>query len=90
MKEIKKLKINIFGQSYSISTDEQEDQIKNAAKRVDVLMNHISKSTGMSDGYKISVLAALQLADTLNKKEKELDLWLSDAKRLHSLFETKA
>jgi cell division protein ZapA (FtsZ GTPase activity inhibitor) len=87
MKEIKKLKVNIFGQFYSISTDEHEDQIKNAAERVDSLMEQISKSTGMNDGYKISVLAALQLADTLNKKEKELDLWLSDAKRLQHLFE---
>jgi len=90
MKEIKKLKLNIFGKSYLISTDENEDEICAAAQELHALMEHISDKTKLQEGYKIAVLAALQLATKCNKMQKDFDLWLSHAKRLNNLLEDSA
>ena len=86
MKELKKLKINIFGKSYTISTDEDEEGLLRAAQLVDSLMNGIAGKTELKDESKIAVLVALQLASDLTKSRKELGLWQTTTKELDALL----
>ena len=89
MKEIKKLKVNIFGESYSISTDENEEDVQQAVEMVNTLIKDITAKTNFRDNFKVVVLVALQLASRLNKKSKQCDLWFSDAKRLNNLLDNE-
>ncbi|MCK4651279.1 cell division protein ZapA [Candidatus Babeliales bacterium] len=87
MEEIKRLKVNIFGKSYSISTDENQEDVVKAVEMVNSLRSDIAQKTKLQDNFKIAVLVALKLAGRLTRTQKDLDLWLSNAKRLNDLLE---
>ncbi len=55
-------KLLIFGDHYSIVSDESQDNIAKAAAQVDALMKEISFKASQVDETRIAVLAALQLA----------------------------
>lgn len=55
-------KLLIFGDHYSIVSDESQAQITKAAAYVDVLMKEISSKAVHVDEKRIAVLVALQLA----------------------------
>ena len=86
MKELKSLNLTIFNKNYSISTDENEDIIFQAAKKVDFLMNELSNKTSLKDDTKIAVLVALQLANDLEKNRKRLNSWEEKTERLNNLL----
>ena len=65
-----KVHVSIFGQSYSLVTDEPEMLLQKAASVVDRRMKEIS-SAGFEDIQKIAVLVALQLAHELLTSEDD-------------------
>ena len=70
MNEAKRFDIQLYGESYSIISDESEEKVDEIAKHVDELMRSIAQRTGLSDVKKIAVLTALKLATSLDKLEQ--------------------
>lgn len=58
-------KLLIFGDHYSIVSDESQAHITKAAAQVDALMKEISAKANHVDEKRIAVLVALQLASKL-------------------------
>lgn len=58
-------KLLIFGDHYSIVSDESQAQITQAAAHVDALMKEISAKAVHVDQKRIAVLVALQLASKM-------------------------
>jgi cell division protein ZapA (FtsZ GTPase activity inhibitor) len=64
--EIKKYKARIFGELYSIKSDEDEIFVTEVVGTVDNYMKEISaKSSNVLDGKQVAVLAALRIAQEL-------------------------
>lgn len=58
----------IFGQTYKVRAEENTTYIEDLARHVDTKMKSIAaESTGTSDGLKIAILAALNIADEFFK-----------------------
>lgn len=55
-------KLLIFGDHYSILSDESQSHVAQAAAQVDALMKEISLKAAQVDEKRIAVLVALQLA----------------------------
>ena len=55
-------KVDIFGESYVLVSDEPADFVLNAALSVDELMREIAKKNARIETKKVSILAAVQLA----------------------------
>jgi cell division protein ZapA (FtsZ GTPase activity inhibitor) len=60
--EMKNYKVTIFGVQYSLKSDDQEEQVVQAASFVDFVMRDIVEKSGLQDKQKVSVLASLQIA----------------------------
>ena len=60
--ELKKYRARIFGDTYSIVSDEKEMLILEAVKVVDSIMREIAHDSQIVDPKKIAVLAALKIA----------------------------
>ena len=71
MNEAKRIELELFGESYSVISDEPTEQVFEVAKTVDDLMRLIARRTGLSDVKKIAVLTALKLATTQHKLEQD-------------------
>lgn len=67
---IKKYKVSLFGETYTIVSDEPEERIVQCVQHVDGLMRSITESMNITDGKKSAVLAALQLASKLHDLEQ--------------------
>jgi cell division protein ZapA (FtsZ GTPase activity inhibitor) len=65
------IKISIFGKSYLIAADESSQEIVQAAKMVDNLMNQAAEKTS-AKAEQIAVLVSLQLAADLRKVQQSL------------------
>ena len=82
------IQVEIFGQSYSIKAGSDREYIRELAAFVDARMKEVQKGTGTSDGYKIAILAALNIADELNRlRSKHDDLQMSTTTSLDRLIE---
>jgi cell division protein ZapA len=75
---LKKCKVSIFGESYTLVTDESEEHVARAAQQVDALMRDITAKSQLTDSKRIAVLAALQFAsktlilqDIMQKTEEQ-------------------
>jgi cell division protein ZapA len=65
------VKVQIFGQTYSIRGDLDEKYVHKLAKFVDEKMHTIADATATVDTQKVSVLAALAIADELHSMQRE-------------------
>lgn len=65
------VKVQIFGQVYSIRGDLEEKYVQKLAKCVDEKMHTIAEATGIVDTQKLAVLAALAIADELHSVRSE-------------------
>ena len=65
------MKVQIFGQVYSIRGDLEERYVQKLAKFVDEKMHAIAEATGIVDTQKLAVLAALAIADELHSMQRE-------------------
>jgi cell division protein ZapA (FtsZ GTPase activity inhibitor) len=69
--EAKKIELLLYGESYSVISDEPQAKVLEIAKQVDELMRLIARRTGLSDVKKIAVLTALKLATSKHKLEEQ-------------------
>lgn len=67
-----KVKVTIFGEPYTLVTDESEDSIRTTVALVDQLMHEMAKRMGNVEARKIAVFVALQLA---SKNLESQRLW---------------
>jgi cell division protein ZapA len=85
------VKVQIFGQTYSIRGELEEKYVQRLAKSVDEKMQAIADATGIVDTQKLAVLAALAIADELHSLKKELteeeELLREQAERCLTLVE---
>lgn len=66
------VKVQIFGQVYSIRGELEERYVQKLAKYVDEKMHTIAEATGIVDTQKLAVLAALAIADEFHSLKTEL------------------
>lgn len=71
MNEKKSYKVQIFEETYVLSSDESEVLVFKAAEMVDTSMKEISHKFAITDVKKIAVLTALRIADKLLHCERE-------------------
>lgn len=65
-------KFDIFGDQYSLVSDETREFVEAAAQAVDILMKELAQKTGLKDHKKIAVLAALQFSSKIAELESQL------------------
>jgi cell division protein ZapA len=61
-----KVKVEIFGQTYYVAGDLDEDYVEKLARHVDATMRAVAQATQTVDTTKVAVLAALAIADELH------------------------
>src|ERR1700759_549948 len=66
------VKVQIFGQTYTIHGDLDPTYVQKLATFVDEKMRAISDATATVDTHKIAVLAALSIADELHSPQRDL------------------
>lgn len=64
---MEKVQVEIFGQAYSLKGGTDDAYIRELAAFIDGRMREIQKSTGTADGYRLAILAALNIADELHR-----------------------
>lgn len=65
------VKVQIFGQTYSIHGDLDAAYVHKLAEYVDAKMSAIADATSTIDTHKVAVLAALAIADELHSSRRE-------------------
>lgn len=70
--EAKRIDVLLYGETYSVISDESEAKVLEVARQVDELMRLIARRTGLSDVKKIAVLTALKFATSQCKLEEEI------------------
>jgi cell division protein ZapA len=66
------VKAEIFGQTYTISGELDEDYVLKLARFVDEKMRAVASGTATVDTQKVAVLAALAIADELHSAQRDL------------------
>jgi cell division protein ZapA len=62
--------VTIYGQVYSLRSDEDPAHLEDLATLVDAQMREVAERTRTADTAKLAVLAALNLADQLRRAER--------------------
>jgi len=65
------VKVQIFGQTYSIRGELEEKYVQKLARFVDEKMHAIAHGTATVDTQKVAVLAALAIADELHSMQRD-------------------
>lgn len=69
------VEIKVFGQTYTVKTDAEENYIQEVAKYVNEKMDEVLKKTKSVSTLNVAILTALNIADDLLKeKEKRINL----------------
>lgn len=82
-------KLTIFGDQYSVVSDESHANINQAAAMVDTLMQEISSRLSQIDEKRIAVLVALQMASKVLALENQIDLTSDRHKELVDRIENE-
>lgn len=61
------IRVEIYGQTYSIRTDLNPDYIRQLARTVDARIQALAGQSGTGDTRRLAVLTALNLADELQQ-----------------------
>jgi cell division protein ZapA (FtsZ GTPase activity inhibitor) len=67
------IRVEIFGQTYSVKAGADPSYVEKLAAYVDEQMKEVSRSTGAVDSVRIAVLGALNLADECFRLRRELE-----------------
>jgi cell division protein ZapA len=69
------VEIKVFGQTYTVKTDAEEEHVKEIARYVNEKMEEVLKKTKSVSTMNVAILTALNIADDLLKeKEKRITL----------------
>jgi cell division protein ZapA len=75
MEKERLVEIKVFGQTYTVKTDAEEDHIQEVARYVNEKMDEVLKKTRSVSTLNVAILTALNIADDLLKeKEKRVAL----------------
>lgn len=77
MSKAKNLKVTIFGEPYTLASDEADEHVLKTAQLLDSLMQDIAQASKISDTKKIAVLAGLRIASqlvALKAEQEAIDL----------------
>jgi cell division protein ZapA len=67
--------IKVFGQTYTVKTDTEEDHIQEVARYVNEKMDEVLKKTRSVSTMNVAILTALNIADDLlREKERRIAL----------------
>ena len=66
-----RIKVQIYGQTYTLAGDLDEAYVQQLAKYVDEKMHAVAGATQTVDSVKVAVLAAMAIADELKSQSKE-------------------
>lgn len=67
------VRVEIYGQAYTIRTEGQSDHIHSLAEMVDRRMKEIARATLTVDSLKVAILAALHIAEELHQTRRRLE-----------------
>lgn len=67
------VRVEIYGQTYTIRTDLNPDYIRQLARTVDAKMQVLAGQSGAVDTRRLAVLTALNLADELQQLQRETE-----------------
>lgn len=67
------VRVEIYGQAYSILTEGPSDHILALADMVDRRMNEIARATLTVDSLKVAILAAMHIAEELHQARRRLE-----------------
>jgi cell division protein ZapA len=67
------IQVEIFGQMYTLKGGLDPDRVRELAAYVNARMKEVQKGTGVSDGYRVAILAALNIADELHRVKGQQD-----------------
>ena len=65
--------VTIFGQAYTLRTEDDPSYVESLAEYVDGRMREVADLTRTADTAKIAILAALNITDELRKREQYPD-----------------
>ena len=66
-----RVKVEIYGQSYTLSGDVDEAYVQKLARYVDEKMRAVAEATQTVDSVRVAVLAAMAIADELHQREHD-------------------
>jgi cell division protein ZapA len=66
-----RVKVEIYGQSYTLSGDLDESYVQKLARYVDEKMQAVAEATQTVDSVRVAVLAAMAIADELHTGQHE-------------------
>jgi cell division protein ZapA len=66
-----RVKVEIYGQSYTMAGDLEEGYVQELARYVDEKMKAVAAATQTVDSVRVAVLAAMAIADELHTLELE-------------------
>ena len=71
MGEERVIEIKVFGQSFSVKTDSDEDHIQAVARYVNEKMEEVVKKTRSVSTLNVAILTALNIAEELLKEKEQ-------------------
>jgi len=71
MKEERVVEIKVFGQTFSVKTDSDEDHLQAVAQYVNEKMEEVLKKTRSVSSLNVAILTALNIADDLLKEKEQ-------------------
>jgi cell division protein ZapA len=82
------VEIKVFGQTYTVKTDAEEDHIQEVARYVNEKIDEVLKKTRSVSTLNVAILTALNIADDLlREKEKRMVLLREIEKKSEDLAE---
>jgi len=66
-----RVKVEIYGQSYTLGGDLDEAYVQNLARYVDEKMKAAAAATQTVDSVRVAVLAAMAIADELHSRQQD-------------------
>lgn len=66
-----RVKVEIYGQTYTLSGDLDENYVQKLARYVDEKMNAVAEATHNVDSVRVAVLAAMAIADELHSRQSD-------------------
>jgi cell division protein ZapA len=72
------VEIKVFGQTYTVKTDAEEDYIQKVARYVNEKMDEVLRKTKSVSTLNVAILTALNIADDLLKEREKKEAFLRE------------
>jgi len=78
MVEERVIEIKVFGQTFSVKTDAEEEYIQTVAQYVNEKMEEVLRKTRSVSSLNVAILTALNIADDLLKEKEQRKAFLRE------------